>query len=304
MTELPLISVAMCTYNGERYLQSQIDSILNQTHAHIELVIVDDGSTDNTYELSKAYERQDNRVKCVKNEHNLGFNRNFEKALSLTTGPYIAISDQDDIWELNKLELLLKHIGNHWLIFSNSNKMNFAGEWSAIQLLTDFKFEGHDYKSLLLQNWVTGHTTLFARAFLDYILPFPKNGYYDWWMGFVAAYHHKLTFLNQALTHYRIHSSSVIQQEKKNHSAKLKAYQLQVILDMIGEIEKFKNLHPDDSQFIQQLKEALILKKERWLSVPLLKLVYKYYQQLFIIKKRIGFSKLNFAYKYAKGIEA
>src|ERR1700744_3577317 len=96
--EEPLISVALCTYNGEKYIKEQLDSIINQTYTCIEVIIVDDGSTDSTYDIISDYALRDNRIKCFKNETNLGFNKNFEKAVSLTSGEYIAISDQDDIW--------------------------------------------------------------------------------------------------------------------------------------------------------------------------------------------------------------
>ncbi|GAB2697338.1 glycosyltransferase family 2 protein [Mucilaginibacter koreensis] len=303
MSEMPLISVAMCTYNGERYLREQIESILHQTHTNLELVIVDDGSTDRTFELAQTYAQQDKRVRCIKNEHNLGFNRNFEKALSLTTGEYIAISDQDDIWELNKLELLLAHIGDNWLVFSNSVNMSPEGERLPTLLLDGFNFEKSNYRGMLLQNWVTGHTTLFKRELLAYILPFPQKGYYDWWMGFIAFYHHKITYLNKALTHYRVHAASVIQQEQQKNAAQMNKHNLAVILDMMVEMEHYKNLKPEDRTFIGELKAALMLKQEGRLSVPLLKLVYQHYHSLFNAKNRTGFSLFNFAYKYARGIK-
>src|ERR1700748_3070750 len=100
MSKQPLVSVAMCTYNGEKYIRQQLDSILNQTWRNLEIVIVDDGSSDDTFAIISEYAEKDSRIKCFKNEVNLGFNKNFEHAVELTTGDYIAISDQDDIWLL------------------------------------------------------------------------------------------------------------------------------------------------------------------------------------------------------------
>src|ERR1700754_726282 len=120
MDEELLVSIALCTYNGEKYISQQLDSILRQTHRNLEIIIVDDCSADNTFNIVKRYSILDSRIKCFRNEVNIGFNKNFEKAIKLATGDYIAISDQDDIWLPGKVELLLNNIGDNWLIFSNS----------------------------------------------------------------------------------------------------------------------------------------------------------------------------------------
>jgi glycosyltransferase involved in cell wall biosynthesis len=106
MTEQPLVSVAMCTYNGEKFINLQLDSILAQTYHNLELVIVDDGSTDETFNIISDYAKKDGRIKCFKNEVNLGFNKNYERAIKLTTGEFIAISDQDDIWLPHKMMMM------------------------------------------------------------------------------------------------------------------------------------------------------------------------------------------------------
>jgi glycosyltransferase involved in cell wall biosynthesis len=103
-----LVSVAMAIYNGKRYLKEQIDSILGQSHRHIELVIVDDASTDGSYELASEIASHDSRIRLERNEHNLGYAANFIKALSLTKGPSAAFADQDDVWRPEKIETLLK----------------------------------------------------------------------------------------------------------------------------------------------------------------------------------------------------
>lgn len=108
------ISVAMTTFNGERYLREQLDSIYSQTRVPDEVVVVDDCSVDNTSTILQEYHQSKGLTDFV-NDKNLGVNKNFEKAISLCTGDYIAISDQDDIWFKNKLELSylkLKEIEN------------------------------------------------------------------------------------------------------------------------------------------------------------------------------------------------
>ena len=99
-----MISIAMATYNGEKYLKEQIDSILNQSIQEFELVVCDDCSTDNTWSMLEEYAQHDNRITIIENEKNLGVKHNFEKAISLTKGEFIAFSDQDDIWLKEKVE--------------------------------------------------------------------------------------------------------------------------------------------------------------------------------------------------------
>ncbi len=99
----PLVSIAMTTYNGGKFLAGQIDSILNQTYTNIELVISDDGSTDNTRSICEAYAAKDPRVKFSTSPSNLGFKKNFERAVRLCTGEIFFFSDQDDIWYPEKI---------------------------------------------------------------------------------------------------------------------------------------------------------------------------------------------------------
>ena|SRR5687768_13043207 len=105
---LTLVSVVMCTYNGGKFLQQQVDSILAQTYRNIELLIVDDTSSDNTVQLLEEYRKKDSRIRYVVNPANLGYNKNFEIAFGLARGNYIAPSDQDDIWKANKIEIMMK----------------------------------------------------------------------------------------------------------------------------------------------------------------------------------------------------
>src|SRR6476469_1300094 len=116
----PLISIALCTYNGSKYLEKQILSIINQTYKNIEIIVVDDCSSDNTFEITQILASKYEQIKSYRNTENIGFNKNFEKAIKLTTGYFIAISDQDDIWLENKLQRLYDNLQDKWLIFSNS----------------------------------------------------------------------------------------------------------------------------------------------------------------------------------------
>src|SRR4051794_8903703 len=94
-----LVSVVMCTYNGALYVQEQLESIMQQTYSNLELIVFDDASTDDTFEIIQGLANKDPRLAVHRNENNVGYNVNFSRACEAAKGYYIAISDQDDIWE-------------------------------------------------------------------------------------------------------------------------------------------------------------------------------------------------------------
>ena len=212
-SSLPLISIVLCTYNGERHLKYQLDSLVAQTYKNIEIVIVDDCSDDNTRSILSDYLSRYAHINLFFNLENLGFNKNFEKAITLAKGEFISICDQDDIWDLDKIEELMANIGDKGMIFSNSRLIDEDGLSMNRLLLAAPNFNLLDYKSILINNFVAGHTILAKTIFIKKTLPFPDYGYYDWWIGFLAIYHQEIVFLDKCLTSYRIHSNSVIQKE-------------------------------------------------------------------------------------------
>ena len=162
----PLVSIALCTYNGEVFLQEQLNSLLNQTYTTIEIIAVDDASTDSTRSILEKKASTDSRLKVFINEKNIGYNKNFEKAISLCSGDFIAISDQDDIWEAEKIGKMMRQ----WpegaqFIYSLSG--NFTG--------TDFENRtaaphvvytpiDHVLK-LVFNSPVHGHASMFMHSF-------------------------------------------------------------------------------------------------------------------------------------------
>ena len=130
------IDILLATYNGSKYLHEQLDSILSQSYENINVIIRDDGSSDNTVMIIKEYEQKDNRVKLLSdNLGNLGFVRNFEKLMKNSTSEYLMFSDQDDIWYNNKVETSYKRIkaieeknGKSCpiLVHTNSKIMNYG----------------------------------------------------------------------------------------------------------------------------------------------------------------------------------
>lgn len=293
--ENPTISVALCTYNGEQYIEEQLKSILNQYYRELEIVIVDDCSNDKTVEIISKYAATDSRIKLFVNDSNLGFNKNFEKALKLTSADYIAISDQDDLWLPEKIGTLWPSLGDNWLVFSNSS---FIGDTPGGQLLQGFKLPP-DYRGILLNNYVTGHTVLINRELLRHAVPFPNSGYYDWWLGFVAIYHQKINYLPQTLTLYRIHAASVVQRAGQGDNWQEKKFA--DTLAMLKAFSQYDKLEAGDRIFLGELAAAYQVNESKRISPALIKIIFKYYDELFpTLKRRRTLSKLNFAFKYSK----
>lgn len=201
-----LVSIAMATYNGEKYLVKQLDSLLNQTYTHLEIIICDDMSSDGTVEIINEYIQKDNRIQLVENKDNLGYVKNFEKAISLCSGKYIALSDQDDIWDKDKVTILIDNIGDNLLIHSDCRLIDEDGE--TISLTWKNELYSHTYiDDFLFSNVVTGCTALFSKELLVNILPFPKGlAYHDWYLAVYAARMKKIKYLPNTLIQYRQHS--------------------------------------------------------------------------------------------------
>ena len=208
----PLVSIAMCTYNGEQFLREQLDSLINQDYKNYELIIVDDCSTDTTYSLLKEYAEKYSYIELHLNTTNLGFKKNFEKALSLVEGELIALCDQDDIWFPNKISTLAMEIGPNTLIFSNSEMVDEDGK----SLLTDFysykQIKPHSktaWQSLIFDNFILGHNMLFRKELLRHALPMPNVfKEHDHWLAIYAASTGSVAYLPAILGRYRVHGSN------------------------------------------------------------------------------------------------
>jgi glycosyltransferase involved in cell wall biosynthesis len=210
MTNRPLVSIAMCTYNGERFLREQLDSLVQQDYRPLEIQIFDDRSTDRTYEILKEYETEYDFIHAHKNETNLGFIRNFETAIGACSGDFIALCDQDDVWFPHKISTLINEIGDHTLIYSHTSLIDSENQPQGDFLPNTIRISGKANRALILGNCVTGHTCLFPRSLLKTILPFPEGiDYHDHWIAFAAATTGELRYLDKPLSSYRRHENNV-----------------------------------------------------------------------------------------------
>lgn len=164
MDYIKKISVVMCTYNGEKYIKEQLDSIIAQSYPIFEIIVLDDCSTDGTWNILKEYEKKHSIIKCFRNKYNIGADNSFKNAFFLAKGDYIAPSDQDDIWCPNKIAVLIDLIGNKMLAFSRSKVLYTDGS------LGEFPFVFPDtMEQCIWKRIIAGHSCLFHCSMLPYI---------------------------------------------------------------------------------------------------------------------------------------
>jgi glycosyltransferase involved in cell wall biosynthesis len=219
---LDKISIALCTYNGERFLARQLASIQQQTVLPYELVICDDCSTDKTIEIVRDFTASALfPVRIFRNERNLGFVANFERAIGLCQGDLIALSDQDDIWYPNRLERSVQEFTEHpetGLVFSDADVINGNAELAGPTLWQRLGFAGkHEaellagqYVLLAKHRFVTGATVMFRTSLRDRCLPIGEGWIHDEWIALIAAAFCDLRPIGQPLIRYRVHGSQQV----------------------------------------------------------------------------------------------
>ncbi len=206
-----MVSVALATYNGGRFLREQLDSIYTQTGVDIEVVAGDDGSTDDTVAILEEY-RLRYGLRYAVNGQNIGFVRNFEKILSRCAGDFIALADQDDIWLPEKLERLMAGIGDTDLAYSDAFLVDDSGSelpGSLVMLSGVIPVSGRQFPYFVCNTSVTGCTTLIRRTLLEKALPIPAcETYHDWWLALAASCHGGVTYIPERLVKYRQHGAN------------------------------------------------------------------------------------------------
>jgi glycosyltransferase involved in cell wall biosynthesis len=224
------ISVALCTHNGEAFVGQQVKSILDQAYPPNELVLSDDASTDGTVEIVESVVRQwkaahpvanlDFRI--LRNTAALGVTANFEQALAACSGDLIALSDQDDVWNRERLTIMVAELGNRpalLLLASDALLVDDQGVSIGRTLLDTLRVSsaerqavhaGNGLAVLLRRNVVTGATTLIRRDLVKMAQPFPLAWVHDEWLAMIAALAGDFDLLEQALVDYRQHGGNQI----------------------------------------------------------------------------------------------
>ena len=223
------ISIAFIIYNGAKYMRTQLDSILAQTHVVDEIIICDDASSDNTKEILEEYKKSyPNLFFLHYNNKNLGPTKNIEKAIQASTGDIILLADQDDYWESNKVDTVIKWFNQNPTmngVFTNGSLINSKDELDNKYSLWDvmsfphktIRSETELNNSLKLyintvENAVTGATLAIRNnlPFLKQAFPVIKHLVHDRWLAMNLAETNSLGILNEKLIRYRIHSAQAI----------------------------------------------------------------------------------------------
>ena len=208
--ENPLVSVVMVTYNGQDYIADQLHSILHQTYQNIEIIILDNASTDQTISIIEHAMVNDKRIQIIHNYNNAGPTKGFEKAMLIAEGSFIAPCDQDDVWELNKLEVMMGYLqSSSEFLYSRPGQFP-DGTFEKRTWSSDYYYRNvDDLRMLIFHTPISGHATLFRKELLNCCTPFPDGVYWDWWITIHAVLRHPLVYVPYTLTWQRIHSRNV-----------------------------------------------------------------------------------------------
>lgn len=236
------VSVALCTYNGARFVREQVRSICLQTRPPMEIVLSDDASRDDCVAVARAVVEEclrekpdlDIQLRVLANPLALRVVKNFEQAVSACTGTLIALSDQDDIWYPDRLERLVAEFDRRpdlLLLHSDARLVDAQGAplggtlFHAIEV-TPYELQrmhgGQAFDVLLRRNVVTGATTVFRRRLLASALPFPVEWVHDEWLAIIASAVGRIDTVEDALVDYRQHESNQIGARRDSFMGKVR----------------------------------------------------------------------------------
>ena len=218
-----MVSVALCTYNGEKYIEEQLNSIISQTVPVDEIVICDDRSTDDTIKIVKQIKStapSSLEIRAYVNESNLGVTKNFEKALSLCNGDIIFLSDQDDVWDRKKVEKTCNVFEeeNCLLTFTDAFLVDAKGSslnqnlWELTKPILKDNYSSIDFVG---SRYITGATVAIKRDLLAYTIPFPECWIHDAWLAINASVYGDIVYIDEKLISYRQHDNNEIGAKKR-----------------------------------------------------------------------------------------
>jgi len=214
-----MISVCIATYNGEKYIENQLKSILKQLDQTDEVIVSDDCSTDNTLEIIRSL--QDNRIKIFSNKRFRSLIFNFENALKHATGEIIFLSDQDDIWVDDKVKNYMEKFESVDLVFSNVSIIDENDSIVRNEVLKSAP--RHGLLNLILANHVMGSTIAIKRRILMKALPFPKRiPMHDQWLAIIARYYGRIGYIQKPMILYRRHTENASYTTEKSKNSKRK----------------------------------------------------------------------------------
>lgn len=229
-----IVDIVMATYNGEKYISEQIESIINQTYKSWRLLVTDDGSSDSTMDFLNDFALKDSRIVIVNKVRQGGVIQNFNKGLSFSSSDYILLSDQDDVWFPNKIENLLKFIQKKESQYSEKTPLLVFSDRKIVddklKVLSESAFESQDFPPelncledfLMWRSTIFGCTVIFNRSLFEIATPIPKGvPMHDQWLGLLASSKGEVLLYDDVTIFYRIHDNNVVGGQKKTFIGKL-----------------------------------------------------------------------------------
>ncbi len=211
------VNILLSTYNGEKYLAEQIDSIIDQTYTDWNLLIRDDGSIDNTLSIIKKYEEKNSRIKFINplQVENVGVHKSFKRLVSYQNADYYFFCDQDDYWMPEKIEKMLENVGEHNSDIPQLWYSDFSSTDESLNVIRkklrnpNGNFVNPPLKDVLVCNVVTGCTAMINNTLKDlWVNDKEIVGYHDTFCGLLAVTFGKVHFVDEVLILYRQHSNN------------------------------------------------------------------------------------------------
>ncbi|WP_133966032.1 glycosyltransferase [Eubacterium limosum] len=236
------ISVVVATYNGEKFLESQLDSIFSQIEENDECIITDDGSVDNTIPIIKKYIKKYGKKNIILvNGKGKGFVKNFENGINYCNNEIIVFSDQDDIWEDSKIETIKEVFAFHpeyEVVLHNAKVINESGI-----TIMDSYWEDRNARHGIIKNIIkssyTGCCMAVKKEFVNTLIPFNKYTIsHDMCIGIISEKRKSAYFLDKKLISYRKHSSNYSQKLKVISKIKVRLRLLQFYLTEVRNEQK------------------------------------------------------------------
>ena len=303
------IDILLATYNGEKYLKCQLDSILNQTHKNIRILINDDCSTDGTKGILEEYEKKDKRIIVNYNEKNLGYIKNFENLLKRVENKFFMLSDQDDFWMENKVEISLEKLlkDNADLVFTDLEVVDENLNQITPSLVKFMKMNKNiqkhkDYKLVFLRNCVTGCTIISKKELIDKYIPIPeeKPMVHDWWMALIISQIGKLSFLDKPTIKYRQHGKNELGiYGMKNYIQDFDEYRKKYIDLKLAQFDIYiKNQKSFENKELIKLSESSVnylnnIKNKRYFNFKYYKIFLDLYNMEYLSMRLKTFLMLN-----------
>lgn len=228
-----MVSVCIATYNGEKFIKEQIESILPQLNDGDEIIISDDSSTDGTLGIVESF--CDNRIKILSKQKYHSPIYNFENAIRNANGDYIFLCDQDDVWLPDKVELMVYRLYTYDLVVSDCKIVD-----ANLNIICNSFFSsnssGTGFLKNLMKNTYLGCCMAFRKDILNYVLPFPsKIAMHDIWIGLSVELNGRPYFIDAPLSFYRRHGNNVsFSSEKSEYSLFFKIrYRLEMLFYLL-----------------------------------------------------------------------